>query len=154
MGAAQLHPGDPRELLVNPQPTSLSLRKMVETLKVTSEQQTGHAYTLPLVVVTQSQAEKDVLAWTLRDFTTVQFVSALNETSLPYAVIAPFGTTPALASSYAGQKFALYTTWSWGQRSGADLLRWMLYRWSPDAPLVDEQVVLWVQEPVAAQTEP
>ncbi len=144
--ATQVHPGDPRDLLAGPQPTSLSLRAMVVTLKTASEQQTGDPYALPLVVVEPAPAGREILAWTLRDFRSVQFASALDASRAPYIVITPLEMTPALASSYAGQDFAVTTTWNWAGRTGSELVRWLLYRQSSDAPLPESRVVVWVRQ--------
>lgn len=154
-GAAQAHPGDPRELIVGPQPASLALRLMVNTLEIASAQQTGDARALPLIVLTRSSPQDAVVEWTLHEFPHVAFVSALDETSQPYAVVTPVDAPPTLASSYAGQDFTATTTWTLENRPLADVLRWMLYRRSPDPPIPQDQWVVWIrQEMTATRTTP
>jgi uncharacterized protein (TIGR03663 family) len=168
-GAAQRCPGDSHEILAGPRPTSTSVRLMVATLNATSSQKTGEPYALPLSIIIPSSLPdqaplnvyapspnpspnplaaselESVLRWHLRDFTQAQFVSALDENSTPYTVVAPAGTTPALASSYAGQDFAV--TSSGGQAgSAAQALRWLLYHQATETPPVLESVVVWVKQ--------
>ncbi|MBN1888828.1 MAG: glycosyltransferase family 39 protein [Thermoflexales bacterium] len=169
-GAAQRCPGDSRELLAGPRPTSTSVRLMVATLNATSAQKTGEPYALPLSVVIPSSLPdptslnvyepsstsltssglESVLRWHLRDFAQAQFVSALDESSTPYVVVAPAGTTPALASSYAGQDFAVTT--SGGQASStARVLGWLLYHQTTETPPALESVVVWVRQEVGSR---
>lgn len=156
-GAAQARPGDPRELLAGPKLTSSSVRLMVNTLNTISAKQAGQPYTLPLVVVAPSPDANSVLAWALRDFANVQYVSGVDDAtsrSLPYVVITPFTTPPTLSSHYTGQDLALFNTWASRGTARGEALRWLLYRWSPAAPPVEERVVIWVRQEEAAQATP
>ncbi len=153
-GAAQVRPDDPRELLAGTHPTSLSLRLMLETLETISAEQTGDPYAMPLVAIARSPAEASLLAWSLRQFPQASIVSTLDPLSAPYVVVTPLDATPELASQYTGQDFALYTTWTWQRHSLADSLRWVFYRWSPEAPQAGERLVVWVRQELAEQITP
>jgi hypothetical protein len=143
-GVAQGHPGDPRELMGGPEATSPAVRDLVRDLAVLSASTTTDVHTLAFVV--QSPSPPDgVLAWYLRGMPNAQFVSTLDETLAPPVVVTTAPQPPALAGSYAGQRFTLRHEWRIEGRSINDVLKWLIYR-QAESPKPTQQAVLWVQQ--------
>jgi uncharacterized protein (TIGR03663 family) len=140
--AAQNHPGDPREIIVGPQATSPAVRDLARDLAKLSADKTTDVTTLALIV--QSPAD-NVLAWYLRDLRNTHFVSAVDASSAPLAVVTTGAEPPALSGSYAGQRFALQHEWRVEGRSPEEILRWLVFR-RADLPAPTQQVILWVRQ--------
>jgi hypothetical protein len=142
--AAQNHPGDPREIIAGPQTTSPAVRDLVRDIAKLSADKTTDVTTLALVV--QSPPDS-VLAWYLRDLRNERFVSSVDASSAPAALVTTGTEPPALAGSYAGERFALQREWRIEGKSPQDILKWLVFR-QADLPTPTQQAVLWVrQEP-------
>ena len=140
--AAQNHPGDPREIIAGPEATSPAVRDLASDLAKLSADKTSDATTLPLVV----QSPPDgVLAWYLRDLRNASFVSALDASSGPVALVTTASKPPALSGSYAGQRYALQREWRLEGKSSEDILKWLVFR-RAELPTPTQQVVLWVRQ--------
>jgi hypothetical protein len=140
--AAQNHPGDPREIIAGPQATSLAVRDLAGDLARLSADKTSDATTLPLVV----QSPPDgVLVWYLRDLRNASFVSAIDASSEPVALVTTAAKPPALSGSYAGQRYALQREWQLEGKSPEDILKWLVFR-RVELPTPTQQVVLWVRQ--------
>jgi hypothetical protein len=140
--AAQNHPGDPREIIAGPQATSLAVRDLAGDLARLSADKTSDATTLPLVV----QSPPDgVLVWYLRDLRNASFVSAIDASSEPVALVTTAAKPPALSGSYAGQRYALQREWQLEGKSPEDILKWLVFR-RAELPTPTQQVVLWVRQ--------
>ena len=140
--AAQNHPGDPREIIAGPEATSPAVRDLASDLAKLSADKTSDATTLPLVV----QSPPDgVLAWYLRDLRNASFVSALDASSGPVALVTTASRPPALSGSYAGQRYALQREWRLEGKSSEDILKWLVFR-RAELPTPTQQVVLWVRQ--------
>ena len=142
--AAQNHPGDPREIIAGPQTTSPAVRDLARDIAKLSADKTTDVTTLALVV----QSPPDgVLAWYLRDLRNKRFVSSVDASSAPTALVTTGTEPPALAGSYAGERFALQREWRIEGKSPQDILKWLVFR-QADLPTPTQQAVLWVrQEP-------
>ncbi len=142
--AAQNHPGDPREIIAGPLTTSPAVRDLARDIAKLSADKTTDVTTLALVV----QSPPDgVLAWYLRDLRNKRFVSSVDASSAPTALVTTGTEPPALAGSYAGERFALQREWRIEGKSPQDILKWLVFR-QADLPTPTQQVVLWVrQEP-------
>jgi uncharacterized protein (TIGR03663 family) len=140
--AVQNHPGDPREIIAGPQTTSPAVRDLARDLAKLSADNTTDATTLPLIV--QSPPD-DVLAWYLRDLRNARFVTAVDSSSAPSAAVTTGAKPPALAGSYAGQRFALQREWRIEGRSPQDILKWLVFR-RADLPTPTQQAILWVRQ--------
>lgn len=142
--AAQNHPGDPREIIAGPQTTSPAVRDLARDIAKLSADKTTDVTTLALVV----QSPPDgVLAWYLRDLRNKRFVSSVDASSAPTALVTTSTEPPALAGSYAGERFALQREWRIEGKSPQDILKWLVFR-QADLPTPTQQAVLWVrQEP-------
>jgi hypothetical protein len=140
--AAQNHPGDPREIIAGPQATSLAVRDLAGDLARLSADKTSDVTTLPLVV----QSPPDgVLAWYLRDLRNASFVSAIDTSSGPVALVTTASNPPALSGSYAGQRYALQREWRLEGKSPEDVLKWLVLR-RAELPTPTQQAVLWVRQ--------
>jgi hypothetical protein len=141
-GAAQSHPGDPRELMTGPEATAPAVRDLMRDLSVLSANTTTDTRTLSFVV----QSPPDgVLAWYLRDMPNAQFVSALDESSAPPVLVTTASQPPALSGSYAGQRFTLRHEWRIEGRPINEALKWLFYR-KAELPKPTLQAILWVQQ--------
>jgi hypothetical protein len=140
--AAQNHPGDPREIINGPQATAPTVRDLARDVAKLSADKTTDVTTLALIV--QSPPD-DVLAWYLRDLRNARFVSAVDASSAPLVLVTTGAKPPALAGSYAGQRFALEREWRLEGRSPEDILKWLVFR-RTDLPAPTQQGVLWVKQ--------
>ncbi|MCK4298847.1 MAG: hypothetical protein KAX80_04910, partial [Planctomycetes bacterium] len=142
---------DPHEIMLA-SPTSRELFDLVETVEMVSSRE-GDPRT---IAVTVHQGAGPALAWYLRDFEDVEFVTELSPSIDTPVVIAPAEEQePTLGAQYSGQDFALASSWkpqgpSTTLRtglSGSDLMRWLFYR-RASTPVQTDDLVLWVkQEP-------
>jgi hypothetical protein len=140
--AAQNYPGDPREIITGPQATSPAVRDLAHDLAKLSADKTTDVTTLALIV--QSPPD-DVLAWYLRDLRNARFVSAVDASAAPLAVVTTGTQAPPLSGSYAGQRFALQREWRIEGKSPADILKWLVFR-RADLPTPTQQAILWVRQ--------
>jgi uncharacterized protein (TIGR03663 family) len=160
-GSAYARPADPRELLVN-EPTAVEVRDLVETLRDLSWRETGLPTTLPL---TFEAAPDSVLAWYLRDFSAARRVEDL-EGEVGSVLVTAWSDLggPALRGGpegvdFVGQDFALGRSWSpleigctweWPPQCSTGA-KWLLFRSTPVAPVVDHRAVLWLRPDVASE---
>jgi hypothetical protein len=86
-----------------------------------------------------------VLTWYLRDLRNARFVSTVDASSAPRALVTTSAKPPALAGSYAGQRFALQREWRIEGRSPQDILKWLVFR-RADLPTPTQQATLWVRQ--------
>jgi hypothetical protein len=137
-GASQLRANDPRELwYVNPGIGEVDL--LSNTLGDLSEWHTGLRQFLDIVVITDTPS----MRWELRDLLNVRYDPELAAGNLPGSIISQQDQkTPSLAASYRGQDFAWLIYPDWSTILPANWLRWVIYR---DAPVRNEQVILWVR---------
>ena len=140
-GATQAHPGDPREIIAGAPATSLDVRDLMRDLAKLSADSTTDVSSL---AVTVQSAPDDVLGWYLRHMPNARFVSTVDAASNPPAVIST-DKPPALAGSYAGQRFTLQHVWYMEGKSATDVLKWLIYR-RADPPQPAQEAVLWVQQ--------
>jgi hypothetical protein len=140
-GAAQVHPGDPRELVAGPEATSLDVRDLTHDLAILSADKTTDVTALPLAVQGSSDG---VLGWYLRGLPGAHFVSRLEGPDVPSAFITT-DAAPVLSSSYAGQRYTLRHAWRLEGQTTNTLLKWLIYR-KADIPRPTQQVVLWVKQ--------
>lgn len=138
-------PTSPYELF-NRQPADPTLPVLVSTAEDISLIASTDRHDAQIIV----QGSPDgVLAWVLRDFHHVQFVSSIPASTQSVMVITSAeGTHPELGSNYVGQSFIITRGWS---VAGLDLQRfliWLIYRTDAAGPTVQERVILWVREDV------
>jgi 4-amino-4-deoxy-L-arabinose transferase-like glycosyltransferase len=157
-GVSQNRPADPRELLVL-EPTAGEVRLLRENLDRLSTEHRKGVHGLDLTLLTDDPA----LTWSLRDFQEARVAHETDTLAPTSAVIAPQTPgTPPLAGDYVGQSFPLRRRWSidrlacgWSpvqigfdqvrQLDCSGLVRWFVFRRSPEPPL-EEKVVLWLRQ--------
>ena len=140
---------DPREIMAV-SPTSGDVFGLVETLQMVSSRESDSRS----IAMTVHQGAGPALAWYLRDFANVSFVTQLSSSIDTPVVIAPAGEQePTLGAQYSGQDFALASSWNPQGLSGANLMRWLFYR-RASTPVQTDNLILWVkQEPPQAGAE-
>jgi hypothetical protein len=99
---------------------------------------TGASAQMPLVI---AGIDSPALRWLFRDWQ-VQEMDAVAPDTTPELVITPESVRLSLTKDYRGEGLALYETFDWTSLTGADWLKWCLYR---QAPMKDEKVILWVR---------
>ncbi|MGB3906780.1 MAG: flippase activity-associated protein Agl23 [Anaerolineae bacterium] len=130
-------PGNPLELLVE-RPTSPDVRNLARAIEDFSNQQERDRHSVDITVQGQ---EDPLLAWYLRDFTDLAFLSG-SPSSLTPVVIVPIGEPLALPE-YRGARFRIQSSWQPEDMPGHDLASWFLFR-EALAPPTHRDVVMWV----------
>jgi hypothetical protein len=130
---------------LNLTPAQPGMLTLIRTLDDLGELSTGN----PLDPSITVQGDPNgALAWALRDYANVSYVSKADPTVASEIVITPAdGVDPALGSTYVGQDFVIVTHWSPQGLSGSDFFRWVLYRTAPN-PGAQDKVILWVREDI------
>jgi uncharacterized protein (TIGR03663 family) len=130
-------PGNPFEIVVQ-NPTSPDVRNLVRAIEEFSNQEERERHSVDITIVGE---ESPVLAWYLKDFADLAFVSR-STPSLTPVVIAPLADPPYLPE-YRGARFRIQSSWSSQGQPGHGLVNWVLFRESIEAP-VHQDVVMWV----------
>jgi hypothetical protein len=142
--AAQLRPNSPTELWgIGPGPGQAE--QLLVTLGDISEWTQGDRQRVDVVVAFEAPS----LWWALRDYTQVRFVTQVEPSDLASVIITAQtqnidGQTGGLAmtANYRGQDFIWRRYPGWYEALPPDFWRWLAFR---SAPLVDEQVILWLR---------
>lgn len=156
-GLTQTRAAEPVELWWT-RPTALDVQRLVESLKTTSNFAVGQEREIEVVVNLQPdepgegaeaalfEAQTGALAWALRDFVNVRFVSGLDaRVNAPVVITGADEQDPTLGSAYVGQAFTLYRIWRPENLLEGEQLRWLLNR---NAPTESQRVVLWVRQDI------
>jgi hypothetical protein len=130
-------PGNPREIIVE-KPTSPDVRHLAQAIEEFSNQQERQRHS---VSITATGAEDPILAWYLRSFSHLEFVSGVLSDPTP-VVITPLAETQYL-EDYRGARFRLQSSWHIAGLPSHDLVNWFLFRESLQ-PLAHRDVVMWV----------
>lgn len=136
---------DVRELWYVEAPTT-QYADLAQTLEFLALQQSGEPDKMPVTV----QGEDDTaLAWLLRDFDYINYVSQTNfEITSPVVIIPVDQADPQLGADYIGQDFVLSETWRVQDLSWTDMGAWLTVRQSRLAKQPDYHVNLWVRKDV------
>lgn len=156
-GLTQTRAAEPVELWWT-RPAALDVNRLVERLETTSNFAVGQEHEIEIVVNLQpaepgrsaeaalAEAQTGALAWALRDFVNVRFVSGLDARVNAPVVITDAGEQdPTLGSAYVGQAFTLYRLWRPENLLEGEQLRWLLNR---TAPTESQRIVLWVRQDI------
>jgi uncharacterized protein (TIGR03663 family) len=130
-------PGNPVELLLD-EPTSPDVRNLVTAIEDFSNQRERDRHSVDITV---TGGEDPLLAWYLRDFRHLSFVSGSPLSPTP-VVITPSREAQFLPS-YRGARFRVQSSWIGGDLPAHDLANWFLFGESL-YPLTHRDVVLWV----------
>lgn len=141
---AYVHPASPYEPY-NVAPAQPGLGRLVETVAQIGDLTVGEGRDIDVTLQPDSGG---LLAWALRNFTSVRTVTLADPTVQTAIVIAPAGESdPALGDSYVGQDFVIAQSWTPRGLPLTNLARWLLYRTAP-APSGETRIILWVREDV------
>ena len=147
-GATHTQPGSPAELWW-PHPVGADLARLRETLLWSGEQSIGEGTEIDVV----AQATSDgALAWALRDFKKVKYVTSLSPDVAAAAVIAPAAAEdaapPQLGAAYVGAPFQLDPVWFPDTLFWNEQLDWLLFRRANiQYPTL---TVLWLRQDIQA----
>jgi hypothetical protein len=130
-------PGNPLEILIE-KPTSSDVRNLVQAIEDFSNQREQQRYSIGVAVTGE---EDPLLAWYLRPFPHLSFVSGAMTSAVP-VVVAPKEETPYLPD-YRGERFRLQDSWKAAGLPAHDLVNWFLFRESFEPPM-HREVVMWL----------
>jgi hypothetical protein len=125
------------ELLVEKQ-TSTDVRNLAQAIEDYSNQQEQQRHSVSVAVVGD---EDPLLAWYLRSFPHLSFVSGAMTTAAP-VVVTSQEETPYLPE-YRAARFRLQSSWQASGLPGHDMVNWFLFRESLQPPAYRD-VVMWV----------
>jgi uncharacterized protein (TIGR03663 family) len=132
-------PGNPFELLVE-NPTSPDVRNLAKAIEEFSNQQEGQRDSIDVTIVGD---ESPLLAWYLRDFPDLTFVSQSNTPATP--VIVTSLLEPPSLPDHRGARFRIQSSWTGKDQTVHSLVDWFLFRESIQPP-VHNDVVMWVAQ--------
>jgi hypothetical protein len=137
-GGEGLSDQERRELwLPSPIPGETGL--LMETIHELGGWTRGEPYSLDLAVSTSSPS----IDWTLRRFPEVTRTTGLSREELPGIVITDAQSQNfRFASVYRGQPLTWRVHVLWGEMTGRDWLRWLLFK---EARSVREEVIVWAR---------
>jgi hypothetical protein len=131
---------DPRDLMVQ-EATAPGVRMLVRELEELSMARLGDAHTLAFAL---DEATGPVVAWYLRPFSQLTVVGTITAPPDEQVAVTLAQQDLPIGETYRGQGFPLRARWApWGLR-GQSLMRWLLFN-EGSQPLVDQEVVLWVE---------
>jgi uncharacterized protein (TIGR03663 family) len=130
-------PGNPLEILIE-KPTSSDVRNLAQAIEEFSNQQERQSHSVSIAVTGE---EDPLLAWYLRSFPHLSFISGATTSAAP-VVVMPQEETGYLPD-YRGARFRLQSSWKAMGLPGHDLINWFLFRESLQPP-VHRDVVMWV----------
>ena len=140
-GTSHLRLNGAEELWSTP-PATGQADLLLSTLGDLSEWETGHRNMAEVVVVTDSAA----LRWALHDFSQARFISQIPSGETPPILITHlYQASPAVSVVYRGQDFIWRIYPGWQGVIPSEWARWMAFR---QAPLVQEQVIVWARTDV------
>jgi uncharacterized protein (TIGR03663 family) len=143
--AAFLRPNQPSELWATP-PGTGEIKLLVSTIRDISNRQTG----LPQYIKIQSTVDNPSLRWALHSLVDTQFTPTLPRENMPEVLITTQDQTePALTADYRGQDFVWRVWPGWTGALPDDFINWLTFR---QAPVVKEQIILWVRSDLFAGT--
>lgn len=121
--------------------------QLLESLGDLAEWQHGYRSVLDITAIMRGGAEAmPSLRWTLRDFSPVQYVDVLDQSSSPSVVIAPEDQPePSLALSYRGESFAWRGYPFWQEGLTQNWMQWVVFR---RIPIRIERMTLWARSDI------
>ncbi len=143
--AAVFRSADPTELW-HTTATSYETALLRQTLVELSQRQTGG---FPQIPITVQAGQDGLVAWLVRDYPNVRFISDVGDARGQEIVLLPeYAEAPNLGGSYVGQRFVMTTGWNSAALRLVDLPAWWLQRQTrtASAPLV--RIILWLRQDV------
>lgn len=132
--------------LIHMTATSRDVFLFRETMLELAQRQTRGFPALPVVV----RAPQDgVVAWMLRDFTSVRYVSDFEQARGEGVFVNALGGRPNdLGGPYVGQDFTLYTRWDINSLKPLDVFSWWAQRFVRQRTSAFENVDLWARQDI------
>lgn len=120
---------------------------LLESLGNLAEWQHGYRNILDVTAIVRGGAEAmPSLRWALRDFSSVQYVYVLDQSSSPSVVIAPEDQPePSLALSYRGEGIAWRGYPFWQEGLTQNWIPWVVFR---RIPIRIERLTLWARSDI------
>ncbi len=117
-----------------------------DTLDELSRRETRGVPRIPLFVLAP---EDGVIAWTLRDYTEIQFITDASEArTQEFALLPMLAESPALGGAYVGQDFIVSRSWNLQTLQGLDILAWWMQRRTRFPDLPSQTMVLWLRQDI------
>ena len=137
--------GDPRELWLT-DPVTADVYELRETLREMSLRAIGEPR---LLTVTAQVPSDGALAWALRDYPNMVFVSGLGPEVASAAVIAPTrDDPPRMGAPYVGKELIVRRAWDIDTLSWRDAIMWLYRGDSRVKPVSGGRLTLWVRNDV------
>lgn len=112
---------------------------LVRTLSEISQWRTGIENSLDITILSNEPSIK----WSLREWPSARFRSAVPSGELPSAIITSADQDPIkLATGYRGQDFSWEVSPDWNSNLPPNWLEWLVFRKTPQKV---EKVILWVR---------
>ncbi len=132
--------------------TDLDIYLLRDSLFDVADRQTrGFPLVEVTVVLDNNGLQRDnMVAWLLRDFQNVNYVSTIIEARFDPVVLVPssHGVEPDLGGSYVGQEFAIHQSWSLSGSSIWETLGWWLQGRIAPEKIQKHSAVLWLRQDV------
>ncbi len=148
--ASVTHAGNPTELW-HVRATNPDLLIFRQTIGEITQRSSRGFPELPITVLVDGEVitSDGLIAWELRAYENVRFVTTVEEARREQVVImAERDSIPNLDSSYVGQPFRISQTTPNQPMSAMDVLAWWLQRRTRDVPLQAQVVILWVRQDI------
>ena len=143
--AAVTNAGNPIEFW-HVQPTGREALLLRDTLLELTRRESGGFPELPVFVLAEDDG---VVAWLLRDFLNVTYITQPDEARTQEVVLLPLlAEPPELGGSYVGQDFILQRTWPMTSLEGLDFIPWWLQRRTRMPDLPAQTMVLWLRQDI------
>jgi hypothetical protein len=146
--AAVTRASDPSEFWHVNTATTNDSHSLRDTLLEIAQRESRGIPSLPLVVEAPTDG---IIAWVLRDFTNVRYITDVAEArgeSIAILSSIPRELTPDLGGSYVGQDFIVRRAWQMSELRQLDRIIWWAQRESTLQPVALETVVLWLREDI------
>ena len=112
---------------------------MVNTIEDLSNLSIGESHAADIIVTGLNTSD---LAWGLRRFENVEFMTYIPAERQPMFVITELEDMPELSASYRGQDFLYYQWPAWEQMKLVDTLRWVVNR---QVVFYESNILLWAR---------
>lgn len=112
---------------------------MLDTLQDLSTHKTGQYNRLQVSVV---GIQSPALRWLLRDFAEVEYSDGITAQMTPDIILTGDQIQPGQITTYRGQDFVWAVQPTWGQMTGENWVKWLVFR---EAPQETSKIILWAR---------
>lgn len=119
---------------------------LASTLTELTQRESGGFRQMPISAMA---ADDSILAWLIRDYIDVRFISDVSEARAQEIVLLPaLAELPDLGGAYVGQDFIISRGWNTSSLEGFDFIPWWLHRRTRVPALPTQTVVLWLRQDI------